>query len=154
MSADLTAGDICSRVVTIAYPSLALNEAARLMRQRHVGCLVVVEELSASESLVVGILTDRDIAMGVVAADRDPHGMRVGDIMSRDVVTAREQDSVLDLVATMRRRKVRRVPVTGARDVLVGIVSLDDVLAVMAQQMQAVAAAVTAAASHERTELP
>lgn len=154
MNQPLTAGDICSRMVAIAYPSLALDEAARLMRQRHVGCLVVVEELSATESLVVGVLTDRDIAMGVVAAGRDPHGMRVGDLMSKDVVTAREQDSLLDVVAAMQRRKVRRIPVTGARDVLVGLVSLDDVLAAMAQQMLAVASAVSAAGKHERTELP
>jgi CBS domain-containing protein len=154
MNQPLTAGDICSRMVTIAYPSLALDEAARLMRQRHVGCLVVVEELSTTESLVVGVLTDRDIAMGVVAADRDPHGMRVADLMSKDVVTAREQDSLLDVVAAMQRRKVRRIPVTGARDVLVGLVSLDDVLAAMAQQMLAVASAVSAAGKHERTELP
>jgi CBS domain-containing protein len=150
----LTAGETCSRAVTIAYPSLAIGEAARLMRQRHVGCLVVVEELSSRESLVTGILTDRDIAIGVVAADRDPHGLRVGDLMTKDVVTAREDDSLADVISIMRRRKVRRVPVTGARDVLVGILSLDDVIAVMTQQMQEVAAAVVAAASHERTELP
>ena len=154
MREKLTAGDICSRAVTVGYPSLALNEAARLMRARHVGCLVVVEEAAVGENLVVGILTDRDIAMSVVAADRDPHGVRVGDVMTRDVITAREHDTLLDLLGVMRRRKVRRVPVTSARDLLVGIVSLDDVLAVMAQQMQAVAAAVTAATSHERTALP
>lgn len=154
MKAKLTAGDICSRSVAVGYPSLVLNEAARLMRARHVGCLVIVEEVAVGENLVVGILTDRDIAMSVVAADRDPHAMRVGDVMTRDVVTAREHDSLLDLLATMRRRKVRRVPITSARDMLVGIVSLDDVLAVMAEQMQAVAAAVGAATLHERTTLP
>lgn len=154
MTDKLTAGEICSRVVTIGYPSMPVSEAARLMRQRHIGCLVVVEELPVRKSVVVGVLTDRDIAIGIVAADRDAHAMRVGDLMTKDVVTAREQDSVLDLVDTMRRRKIRRIPVTGPRDVLVGIVSLDDVLAVMAQQIQAVAAAVSAATSHERTELP
>lgn len=153
MNDKLSAGDICSRTVAIGYPSMALNEAARLMRARHVGCLVVVEEAAPGETLVVGILTDRDIAMSVVAADRDPHGLRVGDVMTRDVVTAREQDSLLDLLACMRRRKVRRIPVVGARDVLVGVVALDDVLAVMARQMQAVAGAVTAATSHDRTAL-
>jgi CBS domain-containing protein len=151
MREKLTAGDVSTRSVAIAYPSLALNEAARLMRARHVGCLVVVEEVAVGENLVVGILTDRDIAMSVVAADRDPHGLRVGDVMTRDVVSAREHDSLLDLLAAMRRRKVRRVPVTDPRDMLVGIVSLDDLLAVLAEQMQAVAAAVTAATSHERT---
>ncbi len=154
MKDPLSAGDICSRIVTIGYPTMALGDAARLMRQRHVGCLVVVEEVSAKESLVVGVLSDRYIAMGVVAADRDPHGLRVADLMTKDVVTAREEDSLLDLLATMRRRKVRRIPVTGARNVLIGIVSIDDVMEVVAQQMQAIAAAVTAAATHERTELP
>lgn len=147
----LTAGDICTRTVAVGYPSLALGEAARLMRARHVGCLVVVEETAVGENLVVGILTDRDIAMSVVAADRDAHALRIGDVMTRDVVSAREHDSLLDLLAAMRRRKVRRVPVTDPRDLLVGIVSLDDVLAVMADQMQAVAAAVSAATGHERT---
>lgn len=150
----LTAGDICSRIVTIAYPSMALDEAARLMRERSVGCLVVVQEVSPEESIVVGVLTDRDIAMGVVAADRDPHGMRVGDAMTGKVVTAREDDTILDLLAMMRRSKIRRIPVTGPRNVLIGIVTLDDVLQAVAQQMQAVAAAVTAATSHERTTLP
>ena len=151
MKDKLTAGDVCTRSVAVGYPSLALSAAARLLRARQVGCLVVVEETAVGENLVVGILTDRDIAMSVVAADRDPHALRIGDVMTRDVGCAREHDSLLDLLAAMRRRKVRRVPVTDPRDLLVGIVSLDDVLAVGAEQMQAFAAAVTAATSHERT---
>ena len=154
MKFTLTAGDICNRIVTIAYPSMALDEAARLMRERSVGCLVVVQEVSRDESIVVGVLTDRDIAMGVVAADRDAHATRVGDAMTSKVVTAREDDTILDLLAMMRRSKIRRVPVTGPRNVLVGIVTLDDVLQAVAQQMQAVAAAVSAATSHERAALP
>jgi CBS domain-containing protein len=150
----LTAGAICSRTVAKGYPSMAINEAARLMRERHVGCLVVVQELSASQAVVVGMLTDRDVALGVVAADRDPHGMRVGDVMTQDVVKVREEDSLADVLAAMRRKGVRRVPVTGAQDVLVGIVALDDVLAVLAGQLQTMAQAVAAAAGHERTALP
>lgn len=144
------AGDICTRIVSIAYPGMALNEAARLMRDRRVGCLVVVEEASPSQRVVVGILTDRDIAVGVVAADRDPHGMRVDDVMTRDVITAREHDSLLDLLAAMRRKGVRRIPVTEPQGTLIGIVALDDVLEVLAQQMQAVASAVSATSRHER----
>jgi CBS domain-containing protein len=150
----LNAGDICTRIVTVVYPSMALNEAARLMRERHVGSLVVVEELSLNERVVVGMLTDRDIALGVVAADRDPHGMRVGDVMSKDVVTAREQDSVLDLLGSMRRKGVRRIPVVAPQGTLIGIVALDDVLEVVAQEMQAVAGAVGASQKQERTALP
>jgi CBS domain-containing protein len=154
MKDPLNAGDVCTRIVAIAYPSMAVDEAARVMRTHHVGCLVVVEERSPEERVVVGMLTVRDIALGVVAADRDPHGMRVGDLMSSDVVTAREEDSMSDLLSTMRRKGVRRVPVVSAQDVLLGIVALDDVVGVLAQQMQAVATAIGAASSHERTALP
>lgn len=154
MKDPLTAGDICTRTVTIVYPSMAVGEAARLLREHHVGSLVVVEEASPDQRVVVGMLTDRDIALGVVAADRDPHGMRVGDIMSRGVLTAREQDSVLDLLASMRRKGVRRIPVTDARGTLIGIVALDDVLEIVAQEMQAVASAVGASQRHEQVALP
>lgn len=148
------AGDICTRIVTIAEPGMALGEAARLMRDRRVGCLVVVEPTSPDERVVVGMLTDRDIAIGVVAAGRDPHGMRVEDVMTRDVVTAGEHDSLLDLLAAMRRKAVRRVPVTAPGGILLGLVALDDVLEILAQQMRAVAAAVNAAGRHDRTAAP
>lgn len=154
MREPLTAGDICTRVVSIAYPSMALNEAARLMRDRHVGCLVVVEERTLEDRVVVGMLTDRDVAMGVVAADRDPHGMRVGDLMSKDVITAREDDSLGDLLSAMRRKAVRRIPVVSSQASLIGVVAIDDVLDVVAQELKALADAVGAASRHEQTALP
>lgn len=153
MKDPLNAGDICTRIVTIAYPIMSVGDAARLMRERHVGCLVVVEEISPSERVVVGVLTDRDIALGIVAADRDSHSTRVGDIMTRNVVTAREEDSLLDLLTAMRRKAIRRIPVTGPQQRLIGIVALDDVLEVLAEQMRAVATAVSAASRHEETAL-
>ena len=151
----LNAGAICTRMVTIAYPGMALNEAARLMREHHVGCLVVVvEQQSPEDRVVVGMLTDRDIVNAVVATDRDPHGLRVGDVMNKDVVTAREQDSVLDVLTAMRRKRVRRIPVTGPRGTLIGIVALDDVLEIVAEEMQALASAVGAAQKRELAALP
>lgn len=150
----LNAGAICTRTVTIAYPGMPLNEAARLMREHHVGCLVVVEQQSPEDRVVVGMLTDRDIVTVVVASERDPHGLRVGDVMSKDVVMAREQDSVLDVLGTMRRNRVRRIPVTGPRGTLIGIVALDDVLEIVAEEMQALASAVGAAQKRELTALP
>ena len=128
---------------------MMLAEAARLMHRHHVGSLVVVEERSPQERIVVGMLTDRDIAMAVAALERDPHAFRVGDTMSAEVATVRESDSVLDVLAMMRRKRVRRVPVTGAAGELIGLVALDDVLAIVAEQMQALGAAVGAAQSHE-----
>lgn len=149
MNVPLTAGEICSRSVVYTDRGMMLAEAARLMRTHHVGSLVVVEERSPRERIVAGMITDRDIATAVVALERDPHAMRVGDVMSPDVVTAREQDSLLDVLAVMRRKKVRRVPVTGPQGELIGLVALDDVLSIVAEQMQALAAAVGAANRHE-----
>jgi CBS domain-containing protein len=145
----LTAGEICTRTVVHTDRGMLVDEAARLMRTHHVGSLVVTEERSPRERIVVGMVTDRDITTAVVALERDPRAYRVGDIMSPDVVTVREQDALLDVLAVMRRKKVRRVPVTGPRGELAGLVALDDVLAVVAEQLQALAAAVGAAQGHE-----
>ena len=148
-SAPLTAGDLCTRTVVFTDAGMMLAEAARLMRTHHVGSLVVVEEQSPTQRLVAGMITDRDIATAVVAAERDPHAFRVGDVMSRDVLTAREQDSIVAVLAQMRRRRVRRVPVTGAQGELIGLLAIDDILAVVAEQMRALADAVGAAQRHE-----
>jgi CBS domain-containing protein len=149
MITPLTAGEICTREVVFSDRGMLLGDAARLMRSRHVGSLAVVEERSPTERIVVGMITDRDLATAVVALERDPRAIRVGDVMSGDVVTVREQDSLLDVLSVMRRKKVRRVPVTGARGELIGLVSIDDVLSIVAEQMQALAAAVGAAGHHE-----
>lgn len=120
-----------------------------MMREHHVGSLVVVEGLAPKEQQVVGVLTDRDIATAVVAAQKNPQGVRVADVMSRFVVTAREEDSVLDVLATMRRKGVRRVPIVGPSDRLVGVLAIDDVLELIAEEMQALSLAVGAAQRHE-----
>src|SRR5689334_1813535 len=105
MNVPLTAGEICTRTVVYSDRGMLLDEAARLMRTHHVGSLVVVEERSPRERIVLGMVTDRDLATAVVALERDPKALRVADVMSEDVVTVREQDSVLDVLAVMRRKK-------------------------------------------------
>lgn len=147
----LTAGDICTRVVAVVYPEVSIDEAARMMRDQRVGSLVVIEERSTTDRHVVGVLTDRDIVTAVVAAQKDPQALRIGDVMSTKVVTARETDSVLGLLASMQRKGVRRVPVVDELDRLVGVVAIDDVLAVVAEAMEALASAVGAAQQHERS---
>ena len=131
-----TAGDLCTRQVVVVPPSLSVDEAARLMRERHVGCLVVVEQGDGGR-LPTGILTDRDIVLAVVARDADAKTLRVGDVMTATVATVRESDTLYDVLSTMRSRGVRRVPVTGAHGVLAGILTLDDVLNALAGQLQA-----------------
>lgn len=151
MREKMLAGDICNRIVVVAERSLSLVQAAQLMRQRHVGCLVVVDETGAGR-LVVGMLTDRDIVTAVVANELDPTQLAVGDVMSRELISVLEDDSIKDMLVTMRRKGIRRLPVVKAHGVLVGLVTLDDVLALMAEQLREMAAVIETEALRERRE--
>jgi len=149
----LNAGDICTRNVTCAYRNMTVDEAARLMREQHVGSLVVIDETEQGR-VVVGMLTDRDIVTALVAKVVDPSIVGVGEAMSADLVTAREEDSIVDLLATMRRKGVRRVPVVDAKGVLLGLVALDDLLAVIAQELDLVVKAMQSGRKHESVARP
>lgn len=149
MGERLTTGEICTRSVTIAFRLTPLDGAAQLMRENHVGCLVVVDEISGKR-VVVGMLTDRDIVTAVVAADLAPSALRVEDVMTTDLVTTREDDSLIDLMRTMRRKGVRRMPVVGQQDELLGIVTLDDVLAILAEELNLLVAAIDSEGKRER----
>lgn len=127
----MNVGAICTRSVIFAYRHTSVSDAARRMRDEHVGSLVVVDE-EDGERAVVGMLTDRDIAVAVVAADFNPQTTRVGDIMSADLVTARDEDSMTDVLTKMRRHGVRRVPITDAQGGLLGIATLDDMMELVA----------------------
>lgn len=149
----MTAGELCSRIVVFAERGMGLAEAARLMREHHVGSLIVVDE-GPKGRVPAGILTDRDITVGVLAKDVDPRTLRVGEVMSREIITVREQDDVLDALHLMRARGVRRVPVSGADGTLVGILSLDDVLEEVAEQLGDIAQAIARARTREATARP
>lgn len=153
MGERLTIGEICTRSVSFAVRGMALDEAARLMRENHVGCLVVVDE-AAGQRLVVGLLTDRDIVTAVVAAGLDPATLNVGEVMSTDLVLAREDDSLIDLMRVMRRKGVRRVPVVGAQGELIGLATLDDVLAILSEELGLLVAAIDSEGQRERRMRP
>jgi CBS domain-containing protein len=153
MSEKLNAGDICNRIVTVAERGMTLVQAAQLMRDHHVGCLVVVDESGAGR-LVVGMLTDRDIVTAVIAQEVDPNTLRVEDVMTADVVSALEEDSVMDLLGLMRRKGLRRIPVTTPERVLQGLVTLDDLLEIFAEQLRALVLAIEAEQLRERKARP
>jgi CBS domain-containing protein len=120
-----------------------LVKAAQLMREKHIGYLVVVEPDVADGSLrPIGVLTDRDIVITVVARETDPRALRVGDIMTQQPVTVSIADSIDKALRDMRRVGVRRLPVVGSRGELIGILSLDDVLDHLAGEFQNVAGSV------------
>lgn len=112
--------------VVTARRGAAVTEIARLMREGHVGSVVVVDDASRP----VGIVTDRDLVVEVLAAELDPRTVNVDEIMAIELVTAREDDDALDTLKRMRRAGVRRVPVVDAQGRLTGLVALDDLLEV------------------------
>ena len=153
MAERLTVGEACTRSVTIAFGTTPLNGAARLMRENHVGSLVVVDE-TGGKPIVVGMLTDRDIVTSVLASDLDCSTLTVEDVMSTDVVTVREDDSLIDVMQIMRRKGVRRVPVVGAEGELLGLVTLDDLLEILAQELGLLVSAIETEAQRERRLRP
>jgi CBS domain-containing protein len=113
----------------------SVQAAALMMRKHHVGDLVVVDLDDADERIPVGIVTDRDIVVSVIALGLDPASLQVGDIMSDDLLTTTEDDDVYATIERMRLRGIRRVPVVNAAGGLTGIVSADDLLEFLAEEM-------------------
>ena len=113
------------------------------MREKHIGYLVVVDPEVVDQSLrPVGVLTDRDIVVSVVARETDPRALRVGDVMTQQPVTVGSAEPVERALREMRRIGVRRLPVVGQRGGLVGVLSLDDVLEVLAGELQNIAGSI------------
>lgn len=127
-------GEICNREVIVVERGASVREAASLMRQYHVGDLVVVED-RAGKRAPVGILTDRDIAIEVVAMGVDPEAVKVGEVMGPELIAAGETETVYDTLQRMRQHGVRRVPVVDAAGGLAGIVSLADLLEFLAEEI-------------------
>jgi len=135
----MTVGQVCNPNVATIGAGESIADAAKIMRHQHVGNLVVVERRRGA-SVPVGILTDRDIVVGVVAKGVASDGVTVGDAMTRDVLTVRDDASLEFALREMRRRGVRRVPVVrAASGDLVGIVAADDVIQHLAVQLSRLA---------------
>jgi CBS domain-containing protein len=130
-------GSICERNVVTASERDDLTTTAQLMRVRHIGYIIVVEmdPLVKGAAKPVGVLTDRDIIVSVIARGADPRALRVGDVMTRQPVVAQEHASIGAAVREMRRIGVRRLPVVDLAEHLVGVLSLDDVLDALAGEL-------------------
>jgi predicted transcriptional regulator len=141
----MAVGEICNREVVITQKSVSVVDAAQLMRTHHVGDLVVVEEKDGRNQ-PVGIVTDRDIVVEVVAAGVNPDALKVSDIMGPEVATVRESEGLFEALRYMRDKGVRRMPVVDSTGGLAGILTLDDLLSLLAEEMTELAKLV----SHER----
>jgi CBS domain-containing protein len=145
-------GQMCQRNAITVQASDEIATAARLMREKHVGFLVVVEPAAQEGAVVpVGVITDRDIVVSTIALGVDPKTLSVGDVMTCKPTVALTDDSVADAVYRMRHSGVRRLPVVGDYGHLVGVLALDDVLTNRADELGAAAAVITKARQLEAT---
>jgi CBS domain-containing protein len=140
----LNVGKICSRDVDLADSDESVYEAAKRMQARRVGTLVVLDD----DRRPVGIVTDRDLVLRVLATSKDPETTWVRDVRTSPVYSIAEEATIDDAIGKMRAHRCRRLLVVDRKGALVGIVSLDDVLAILAEQLHGVAALLESEAPH------
>lgn len=130
----MTLKTICNREVLIAGKDDSIFEAARLMREYHAGDVVIVDDKHGAR-YPVGIVTDRDIVIELIAKKVDADSVTLGDLMCRDIVIAKEDEDVFDAIKVMRQKGIRRLPVVDNGGGLVGIITVDDLIDLIAEQL-------------------
>ena len=123
----MSVGEICNREVVTIEKSAPVVRAAKLMRQFHVGCVIVVAD-GVQPLKPVGVVTDRDLSIEILAQEVPVETVIVGDVMGAELLTAREEDGIWETIMRMRAMGVRRLPIVGHHGELVGILTMDDLL--------------------------
>lgn len=134
----MVAKDIMKSNVVTVLPSTPVTEAATIMREENIGSLVVV----GVDKKLLGIITDRDIVVSVVANGKSPLEVVVGDVMTSELITVQEDESVFEILRVLGRNSIRRVPVL-RRGRLVGIVSVDDLIVLVVTELSNLASALS-----------
>ena len=142
----MTAGEFCTRQVITIHGDDTLVEAAQRIRKHHVGTLIVVDEKDG-QRMPVGLLTDRDLVVCVLTESRQhPEGLQVDQVMSRHPITAREDDDLLAALNKMRNFGVRRLPIVNDKGGLEGILTFDDLIELVAEEVSSLSSPATSGA--------
>lgn len=149
----MTIGEYCNREVTITEQDTSVNEAAILMRHHHVGDLVVVDK-QEEKMVPIGIVTDRDLVIEVLAQNVDPDSLSIKDIMSTDLVTVNENVTLLSVLDIMQKERVRRILVVDELGGLQGILSADDAIELIAEAMNNLTKLVKREMAREQKQRP
>lgn len=147
----MTIGTVCNREVITVQRDATVLHAAKLMRQYHVGDVVVIEN-HKNKAMPVGIVTDRDIVIELVATELDCKVITVGDIVINKLITIKESAGVLEAIQLMASKGVRRLPVIDSGGSLIGIVTLDDMLLLLAREFGALSKLVAREQKNEITK--
>jgi CBS domain-containing protein len=130
----MTIGEFCTREVVITERGTGIVELAQLMRRHHVGDVVVIEK-RGDLVIPVGIITDRDLVMELIAAQVDLDSVTSGDVMSPVLVTAEEKEGIWDTLQCMHSKGIRRMPVVNEDGGLEGILTVDDLIDLLAEEL-------------------
>ena len=125
----------CREQVVAVSPDTPAVEVARIMGEKNVGRVVIV----TGDNRPVGVITDRDLAVRVMAQERNPGEVRAGDIVTRDVITFRDSMGVYEAIQKMTAEGIRRMPVVDDAGKLIGIVTMDDIIRMLGEEMAAIA---------------
>ncbi len=136
----MTVGSICTRRIITVEVSVDIAAAAEVMRENKIGYLIVTNKANGNRT-PVGVITDRDIVVKILAKDVNPHALTAGDVMTREPLVAREDDGISETLHRMRVLGVRRVPVVNARGQIAGVLSIDDAIDHLVSQLADVAGA-------------
>ena len=149
----MTAGEYCNREVVIVEPEVSITEVASMMREYHVGTLVVVDR-EGSTARPIGVITDRDLVIEVIAQEVPLDAVVVKDVMNKDLVYVTEQETLLNTIALMHSRGVRRIVVLDDNGNLQGIISADDAIELLAEAMNNLSNVVRREISNEQSIHP
>ena len=147
----MTIGTICNREVITVQRDATVLHAAVLMRQHHVGDVVVIENRK-NKTVPIGIVTDRDIVVELVATELDCNVITVGDIIITKLIVVKDSAGVFEAIQLMANKGVRRLPVVDADGGLVGIITLDDLLLLLSKELAAFTKLLTREQKNEATE--
>ena len=142
--------NFATAVVAVVEPETPAVVVAQLMRQHHIGALVVVD--ATEKTRAVGIVTDRDLVLELMAEGLDPAVFTAGDIMSVDLVTATPDMDAMDAVQLMKTHRLRRLVIVDDSERLVGIATMEDVLELLARELAGLAAGLAGARDRETFE--
>ena len=143
--------DICNRNVVVTGRDTTVSDGATLMRNMHIGDLVVAE--TDDDNRPIGLVTDRDIVVEVVAAGLDPTSLTVGDIMSDSIESVRGDKDFWDALGHMRQRGIRRLPIVDAQGDLEGILTLDDALGLVGEAIDSLSGLIRNEVEREKSRL-
>ncbi len=127
-------GEACNRDVIIIADDSSVIEAAKLMRDYHVGSIVVTKK-DEGITKPIGIITDRDLVIDVIAKDKSPEKVTVSDIMNSKLITGKDTDQLWNSLRSMRTHGIRRMPVIDSEGSLIGIITADDILELFSEEL-------------------